>query len=224
MTSLTLSDIRAFVRAAIDELQVNESSYVPSDGGKDYSDDQDMNTIIDSKIVEAVTYVHKNAPLSLLLDAKKVENSDIKLDSEGTTAVIKISNMLRFVMLKAADAQKAVFDIVGVDDPIATMQGDKYTRGTYQRPVVVLSTDGTNKLLTYYSFKEKETSTTDLFEGIYYIPNPEINDTTDKKNKEVSICKDVKLAILNHIVGLVLLVYKDKHADSFFNQAKTYMQ
>lgn len=216
MIGLTLSEIREFVRTAIDEIQVNESSFVPSDG-MSYADDEDMNTIIDSKVIEAITYVHKNSPTSLLLDAKRfvADNSNTKIEDKEVT--VTIPDMMRLVLLKASDSNKVILEYVGEDDPKALMQYDKYCKSTYEDPVLVLSHNGDNKVLTYYSLKE-DASDINVFDKVLYIPYPEI------KEDKIDICKDVKLAILNHITGLVLLVYKDEHAESFFNQAKTYMQ
>lgn len=221
MTSLTLSDIRTFVRTAIDELQINESSYVPDDGTSN-SDDQDMNTIIDGKVIEAVTYVHLNAPISLLLDSESLEESKITTETGSDVVELTMSDMLRFVMLKAADSSKTIVSLVTKDSPIALMQSDDFVKGDEQSPVAVLSANNEDKIITYYSLKDKVTADTEvgeLFDKILYIPYPKIDE-----NNNVLICKDVKLAILNHIVGLVLLVYQDNHADSFFEQSKLYMQ
>lgn len=216
MIELALSEIRGFVRTAIDEIQVNESSFVPSDG-LSYADDEDMNTIIDSKVIEAVTYVHKNSPTSLLLDAKKfvADSSNTKIEDKEVT--VTIPDMMRLVLLKASDSDKVILEYVGEDDPIALMQSDKYCKSTYEDPVLVLSHNGDSKILTYYSLKESTTNV-NVFDKVLYIPYPEISDN------KIQVCKDAKLAILNHTTGLVLLVYKDEHAESFFNQAKTYMQ
>jgi hypothetical protein len=131
---------------------------------------------------------------------------------------ISISDMMRFILLKAKDSNKVIVDYVGEDDPIALMQYDKFTKATYDDPVLILSCNDNGKTLTYYSLKNTISDITKVFDKVLYIPYPTISDN------KVSVCKDVQLAVLNHIVGLVLLVYKDAHADSFFNQAKTYMQ
>lgn len=217
MITLTLSEIRGFVRKAIDEIQVNESSFVPSDGSN-YTDDTDMDTIIDSKVIEAITYVHNNAPISLLLDAEKLTFSSENIIVIENVVTISIPDMMRFVLLKAKDSNKVVVDYVGEDDPIAVMQYDKFAKATYDDPVLILSCNDNGKTLTYYSLKGPIRDITEVFDKVLYIPYPTISDN------KVSVCKDAQLAILNHIVGLVLLVYKDAHADSFFNQAKTYMQ
>lgn len=210
MKALLLSEARSFVHAAIDEIQLNDSEF---EGVID--DNADMDSIIDSKILEAVTYIHNNAQLNKIGEDAVTAMPTTSLD--GTSIKIPSKDIMRLLMFKGRDSDLSVTNWYGEDSPVAAMQNDEYAKGTYQNPVIIKRI-GANPFFQYYSLAKADALGND---SIAYIPYPLISGTGNSIS--IDICETVKLSILNYLTGLVLLVYKDQHADSFFNQAKLYM-
>lgn len=224
MESIKVSDIISFVRSAMDELQVNESSYIPDDGST-YLDDSDMDTIIKSKIEEAVTFVHTNASASKLIDGEV----ETKMTVSQNVATIMVGNMLRFISLTISGSP-TIIELAEEGSTAANMQLNTYTQGTKNKPVAVLTTmwtetiatmDGNNttiekevyeKCIKVYKVKDTSSSCKCI-----YIPYTKI------EGDSVSICKDVVLAVKNYVVGLVLMVYNQTNASEFFEQSKLQM-
>lgn len=212
MENLTLAEARLFVRSAIDELQLNESAMegIPID-------ESDMDSIIDAKVEEAVEFVHRNAaPQSVADDALIMNADDITMNSNNGTVIIPSSDIMRLLSVKCSDSIVSATEWYNEDTPIAAMQSDPYAKGTSDNPVVIKRLSGSeDDAFVYYSYNKEDNSISCI---VKYLPFPKVT------NGAIQICRRVRLAVLNFLTGLVLMVYKDNHADSFFNQAKFYMQ
>lgn len=215
MVSLTETDAVAAVRKALDELQPNESYMA----GVVDSDNVDLDTIIKSKMVEAVAMVHSLAPRSRIADAPAIVSPVVT----ATGKVLKVEvpqNMLRFLSIKATDSPYLVTELIEDGSADAIRQTDQYACGTYERPEAVLHRGNTLNQIWYYSLAtelgESEQASARL-ERISYLTYPAIS------SNAVQVCDLLKDAVISMLTGLVLTIFKDKAADEFFSQARLQM-
>ena len=222
MIDLTVAQAISAVRAAIDELQPNESYMA----GVTDSDNADLDTIIEKKLVEAVAMVHANAAYSLVAaDAPAIVSPVATAD--GLVLKVEVpQNMLRFVALKATDSAHTVTDLYDEGDADALRQADQYACGTHERPEAVLHRGGTVNKIWYYKLASAlaaaagntpaETAASRI-ERLSYITYPAIASNT------VKVCAMLKDAVISMLTGLVLTVYKDQSAEAFYSQARLQM-
>lgn len=189
MITLTLSNIKADVRASLDELQPNESYMA----GIQDKDNEDLDVIIESRALEALRFVEKNASRELLGDAPVITPSEVVADGK----ILKITvpaDMIRFLAFKATDSDYFVTTLIGSDSDEALKQNCEYTCGTYERPAMVLhKKDESNNRILYYSLAspldDGETASSRI-ELLSYLANPTIS------NDSVSLCALVKMLLL----------------------------
>lgn len=165
MKTISLTQINNFVMACLDELGINEASFMSAD--LTYSNIQD---IIKSTVIPSVRYIHLKAP-NILLDGYKLSvnfmpyaGDDDNLDfnflnigeetpsQEYTTRLSRISSsnnvifysdnipndFMRLVSLKMRSWSMPIQTLFNEDSEIFKMQYNKYLRGTYRNPVGVL--------------------------------------------------------------------------------------
>lgn len=215
MVSLSISDAVSAVRAALDELQPNESYMA----GVQDKDNEDLDTIIRAKVVEAVALVHSAANRALVAaDAPAVTPT-----ATVTGKVLKVEipqNMMRFIALKATDSPFVVTELIEEGTPDAIRQSDQYACGTHQRPEAVLHRGSTVHSVWYYQLATElgngETAASRV-ERLSYLTYPVI------ESNSIQICSQLRDAIISMLTGLVLTVYKDNAADAFYSQAKLQM-
>lgn len=228
----TASEIVTAVRVCMDEIGLNDAAFM---GGEDNTA---LDTIIKSKIVDALRYVHGNADTDMLTPDAEEEvactpetdagTSAAATDTEesatdGLTGVInakkKVSivlptGLMRLCYVKLQEWVMALSDyILWTDKEYAKLQ-DVHSTGTWERPRMALALKkDKRRVLELYSAKGIEKTT--CFVG--YMEEPAEGD--DGYN----ISDKLYVAFIYYVSGLVLLTLKDEHADSMFNQALTLM-
>lgn len=215
MLSLPVSELVSAVRISLDELRLNPSLMA----GVQDTDSDDLDTIIESKIVEAVTVVHRQADIDLLTDAPAVTPASVT--AEGKVLLIQVpQDMLRFVALKVSDSYYTVCRLIREGSHDALRQGDIYACGTYERPEAVLRRGNSTNTILYYSLREvlgQNESAGEKVELLSYLTVPAI------ENDAVEVCSEVKDAVISMLTGLVLTVFKDEHATRFYEMARMQM-
>lgn len=210
MKNLTVDYIRKRVRACLDELGLNDACFMEED-----QDSIELSGVIESKILEAVRYVYLNASRHLL-DGVVLEGTATVSDI-GVGRLSLPTDFLRMISFKMSDWTSPVCDIITEYDAEYHKQSDKYARGTWESPVCALVKTGDGDVLEFYSCKD---STATIAHALY-LPLPVFENVNHLPC--VSVCDKLEDAVVNQITGLVLLTYKDQHADSFINLAKSYM-
>ncbi len=210
MRYLSVDHIRKRVRACLDELGLNDACFMEED-----QDSIELNSTIESKILEAVKYVHSNAS-HYLLDGIALDGS-MTIDNDGAGRLKLPDNFLRMISFKMSDWIRPVCDVVTEYDAEYHKQSDEYARGTWESPVCALVKTKDGDMLEFYSCKSGSATITHAL----YVPLPVFEDV--KHLSCVSVCDKLEDAVVNQVAGLVLLTYKDQHADSFINLAKSYM-
>ena len=219
---LSLSNAIEFVRARMDELSYsNDDMIVPAD------DDRNFDTTVEKLLPEAAEFVYRAAPARLLEPetemeipsvgyiSDRVESTEL-LENGAIRLVIPLdSGYLRFVSFKSTDSDVYLTAPVAFDSPEARMQINPYTRGTYDRPVIVERKTPGRVEYTYYTVRDK-----DNVPGftLYSIDKPSYADDNS------IFCPDfLSPAVLNRVTGMVLEAYGSaQQAQAFYQKSATY--
>lgn len=229
-----VADIVKDVRIAMDEIGVNDAEFISG------ADDTEMDTIIKSKIVEAVRYVHGNADFSFLSPEKTYRNDpseessaqakeeggdegeegttsedtvDMKIDNNFVGSIVLPDKFFRLVYAKCGSWPVFLQTPIYWNDPEYATLSDEYATGTYERPKIAEIYNEENKReLHLYKAKDGK----DTF-SVGVLLEPEISGNT------IFISDKLYNAVVYYTTGLVLLTYNEQRADNFFNLALTHM-
>ncbi len=135
MYSLTKDMAILLVRKNFDEQKLNDSDMVDTDD----IDSNEFEEILVKNLPEAINAVHSMAPLSLL-DGKCLTDSELKsVEIEDGVLSFKVEKeILRLIAFQAADSSYVISDAVSEYSAEGRMQLNPYTRGTSDRPRLVL--------------------------------------------------------------------------------------
>ena len=198
----SVSDIVAAVKVCIDEIGLNDAEF------QGEQDNAEMDTIIKSKIGEALRFVLGNADWGLLEPDTVLTSATVGSDLVGRVTLP--DNFLRVCYARFASWPLYLSDPIYWDDREYATLSDPYATGTWERPKLAMVLHPSRTLELY---KAKDTSDT-----------AEVGIVTDQTGEEsVSISSRLYPALIYYISGLTLLTYRDEHADSLFNQAMVLM-
>lgn len=190
MQKLSLISAHEYVLQVLDEIK-NSDDFSMLEGAEGL----DTMKLTEGFIIEAVIKAHKDAP-SLLLDGKVGEAEDYSAEVKEHVADIKmLQEAIRLVSIKASDSPFVVADYASEESPIGRMQNNKYVRGTYDDPRLIVKKIWKNERMPefyYYSTKDDTATFT-----VEYIPYPTYP-------SEVEISDKLKYAVLSLLVSMVL--------------------
>lgn len=216
---MTVQEIVTRVRSAIDELPENGSAL---NGLTD--DEENMVRIIADKIGYGVVHILEHAPLdkmdadtfSTLTQEQVSTNFSIE---DGEVGKLKLpEDVLRIV--DARLSSWPYFPTPELDSTqVALMQGDKYARGSYDRPVNIFTYNGTDRYLYMYSAKDNTDTVT-----FTYIAKPSTAQySASNLSQTVDIPSKLEAALIYQVAGLTMTAYREEIAASLFAIAKDYM-
>jgi len=211
--SLSISSAIEFVRASIDELAQHSGDMLVSE-----LDDRNLELTVEKLLPSAIEFIHLHAPVELmeglLLNASmltsfvKVENRVIDINF-AESEVLKI---LRLTAFKAEDSDIVLSNAYYEDSPQARMQTEPWTQGQPDEPVIVLMADSVQYKPHYRYY------TTDLAEAKFmmrYFPAAEPMDALDG---DFFVSSKLSGSVLNYLVSLVLLAYKEAQLADIYKQ------
>lgn len=193
MKQLEVSTAYQFVQNVLDEL-TNTGEAVDL-----ATDTTDIEKLVEGALVEAVITTHMGA-LAVLVDGVVGEDGadyDSALSEDGVVTITMQTDALRIVSVQAEDSSEVVVDIHPENSPEARKQLNKYTRGVYDDPAVVMCKrreEDYKPVLRYYS-TEKDTCPVMTVE---YIPYPVMDE------ESVKVCPKLEYAVLNEVAAMVL--------------------
>lgn len=196
-----MSDIVSEVKICIDEIGLNDAEFLGT------QDNEEMDTIIKSKISEALRFVNGNADWSLLEPNKIITDGTIEEDLVAHVACRRTT--LGFVTLGYHHGLY-LFQILSIGTIRNTPRCRIHTQRGHGKDLTGVDHEP-GKTLELYKAKDKS----DTFE-IGIITDEDITDSLEVSPK-------LKKALIYYISGLTLLTYMDQHADSMFNQALVLM-
>lgn len=224
---MTVSEIVKRVRSAIDELMQNDSEFL-----RKSNDELNLTDVIIDKIGYALRHVLENAPLDKLgNDAYKTLTSGqmSSLFSKvniGTQAdpVYKGRLVLPSDLLRIIDARLSSWSLFPFPVPdtsqVYLMQQDQYARGSWDRPVNVLTWDATDKrILEMYCAKDN--SDTLVF---FYVAEPDLtNVDSSHLTQDVAVPSQLEASLIYQIAGLAMTAFREDVAGQLFALSQRYL-
>lgn len=216
MYPLTVKAAHAYARRAIDELTSTEEI-----GMLIEPDSVNLHRLVEGFLVEAVVKTHTMAPTLALEgeDAKQDEDYSVELE-DGVVTISMLTPILRVLSVKCSDSDYILSDLIPENSAEGRKQLNKFVRGTYDDPRLVLLKKGNGDhkpRMKYYTTTETDVENVSF--DIEYIPYPELVEGV------VMIAPRMEYAVLNQIVAMVLDSYRESElADRFRAKAKEYME
>ena len=214
MYSLTVKTALSYVRKALDELtSVEDIDMLVG------PDALDLSKIVEGYMTEAVIKTYAAAS-SVLLEGVMAEDDDASYSLTDKVITITMNiPVAKILSVKCSDSNIVVSELIPEDSAEGRKQFNKYVRGTYDDPRVVLQKKWNGDhmpVLKYYT-----TEKTPLVEGdveVEYLPYPELVEGV------VQIAPRMEYPVLNNIVAMVFdSLNEPTRAEFFRNKAKEYL-
>lgn len=195
MKTLSVSNIKEYVKARLDELSNNEdAALVAGDNAV-----EDLDAIIVKCIVPAVRKIHLDAPNILLKDGVVFDSVILTKTQIGGTDYYKCSftapqDFLRLVTLQMSDWTRPIQTLVGEDSAEYRKQGNRYLIGTPSRPVGALVHRGGSGTLELFSCS----SAAATMLSSRYIPEPAIS------SSNISVISTLEYPCMEQVTAEVL--------------------
>lgn len=208
MERRVVDEIVQDVRMCMDEAAENEAEFLLS------TDQEEMDALIRSKLVDAYRSIHMAANPLLLTPV--IEEKEVTSDARGVVRV-DIPNTYARILGVALDGwSRYVSEFVGHMDASYAELKNPITTGTKDNPRAALLAKQDCKVLELYS-TDKETPTTCTLETIPdWGYNTEVVEATEGESEKVlyKISRKVYRAFVHYAAGLVFQTYKDAHGDA----------
>jgi hypothetical protein len=222
MISLSLDNAHSYILHVLDELKNTEDMAMLAE-----TEDLDTRKMAEGFLIEAVLKAHKDAPANMIDGKVGIEQprKEEEINSESTydykvsivdniAEIVFLQKSARLASLKASDSFVVVTDVIWEDQPMARMQHNKFVRGTYDDPRLVVKQSWENDFTPeYLYYSVKDTSATFRIE---YYPYPELKDNS------VLIADKLEYPVLNLLASMVLdalsltdksAIYKNKYVE-----------
>lgn len=220
---MTVQEIVNRVRSAIDEVAVGDSQYITNS-----EDMQNMTKIIVDKIGYALQHIIENTPLEKL-DSDMIDTlsqgelaTDFSIDA--TTLVGKLK--LPTTLLRIIEARLSSWSLSPIPEsdrsPVYLMQQDQYAKGSYDRPVNIITYYSGYRYLEMYCAKESSDTL-----NFAYVAKPTVPaiDTTSPTSmaQDIDVPSQLDAAFIYQVAGLTMLAFREDIASSLFTIAQRYM-
>ena len=218
---MTVQEIVKRVRLAIDEYTLEGTSFAQLT-----TDEQDLTRIIVDKIPYALQHVIEEAPLDKL-DSGMFETltpsaSNFNIVSIGDDYMGKVK--IPTDMLRIVEARLSSWSHYPLPEPstsqVYLMQQDQYARGSWDRPVNILTFDGSDRVLEMYCAK---TASDTL--NFVYIAKPDIDniDMDHLDQTDVDVPTKLEASLIYQVAGLTMMAYREDIAGTLLAISKRYM-
>lgn len=212
MNTHSVATITEDVRVCLDELGVNEAEFLMD------SDSSDMDSVIASKIPDALRFVNMNADVALL--EPKVVAWVIGNEYHGKVYRVRLErDFLRFCYATMEGWSRPVVDPILFGNKEYAALKNPITTGYPDNPKAALVLGRGEMYLELYTCPKSGNLSAELA----YMPVPEREyidvDGCDEPIESYSISDKVYKAVVYYTAGLTLMTFKDAHADSLMNQS-----
>lgn len=217
MLKQSLESIVSDVRVCIDENAGNESQFLFG------SDDAELDTIIKSKVEDAIRYALRNADLSFLEPTVKDYKANIVGDGVKYARITLEETFLRFVSVKSEGWAHHVSEpILSTDRAYASLK-NPITTGYLDNPKAAIVLDEPKMSLELYGMPQKKVDNPIVKVALSYISDVHIGEPDGEGKVYCDIPNKVYRGVIYYTAGATLQAFKDAHADSMFNMALTMM-
>lgn len=228
---MTVQDIVNRVRLAIDEYTLEGTSFAQLS-----TDEQDLTRIIVDKIPYALQQVIEEAPLDKLDDdmfetltstqiASNFALVEIDPHPAGTTYEGDYMGRLKLPddYLRIVEARLSSWSHYPIPEPstsqVYLMQQDQYARGSWDRPVNILTFNGSDKVLEMYCAK----TSSDTLQFVYIAKPDMTNVDTEHPTTPVDVPSKLEASLIYQVAGLTMMAYREDIAGTLLAISKRYM-
>lgn len=236
---MQVQEIVKRVRLAIDEYTLEGTSFAQLT-----TDEQDLTRIIVDKIPYALQQVIEEAPLDKLDDDMFETLSSAQIASNfalveidphpaGTTYEGDYMGRLKLpdTLLRIVDArlcwteneQQRSWSHYPIPEPstsqVYLMQQDQYARGSWDRPVNILTFNGSDKVLEMYCAK----TSSDTLQFVYIAKPDMTNVDTEHPTTDVDVPSKLEASLIYQVAGLTMMAYREDIAGTLLAISKRYM-
>lgn len=161
-------DMVRTVRVAIDMNRSDEP--LISDGD---TDTLDLDTIIYSKLADAVRMVETEAPAIMLESGHDFGGNYVFIGDDGKGFIVLPHDFMRLIAFRMSDWKRTAFDAINESDPQYALQSSKWKGicGNPDKPVVAIVRRSEGKVLEFYSCNDNGAGVTQAT----YLPIPKID-------------------------------------------------
>ena len=207
-----IHDVMRDVRVCLDQNMTSDQLLVTDD-----VDTLALDDIVRSKILEAVVWVHTNAPTYLLEEGHNFGDAVYWGDLESGWVLLP-QDFMRLIVFEMSDWEQGVFMAISPTDPEYALQRQriKALRGTTQRPVCVITSRPEGRALEFYSCKSEDA----YVSKAQYLPYPRIDE-----HEGIDICERCYTAVIYAAASLVSLTLGESEKSSALSEiSKTALQ
>ena len=202
MISLPLSEAFEFVRKSLDELDMSDNS-----ASSLLEEDKDLYALVKSTIVEVALDIHTQAPAHLVSGRKDdLDFGDEERDvfyfgksEDGSVGELTTKQDIARLVSIHIPGRKVVTEFFTEDSVEAHKQLNKYTKGTPDRPRVILAKSNEYKPKFYYY----SLGTEDDSMKVEYIPYPKV------AAESILVSYQLKYPLLYWLVASILEIVNE---------------
>lgn len=227
MIPLSVSEAIALVRKNLDELDPNGSAmYEPTEIGSadEYGDNRSLDEIISRNLPEAINSVQLDAPIQLLEGVEHTfSEGDVTLSDDGvlTITVGDDSKFLRLVAFQASGSPVVVTDVIPEASPEGRKQLNKFIRGRFDRPrLVLVQGRHTGPVLKYYTLDNPE-EFEDARDAVARFSYAE-EQFYPGGEAGYSVSRRLRQNVIDRLTAIVLETYSDRRAEYFNSKSNTF--
>ena len=216
---MTVQEIVTRVRSAIDELMENDSDFIRQSG-----DEANLTRVIVDKIGYALQEVVEKAPLSKLDSSTFATLTAGELASSFTITQDLVGHLiLPSDLLRIIDARLSSWSQYPLPEPdtsdVAMMQQDSYARGSYDRPVNIITFEASNRVLLMYSAR----TSGDTLKFVF-VRKPNVSGiSASNMSQNVSVPSQLEAALVYQVAALAMVAFREDVAASLFAIAQRYL-
>lgn len=216
---MTVQEIVTRVRAAIDELMENDSQFL-----RQSTDEMNLTRVIVDKIGYALQHIIENAPMDKL-DESVFEvysaaeiTSNFSIDANLVGHLKLPTDLLRII--EARLSSWSHFPIPESDtSQVYLMQQDTYARGSWDRPVNILTYNGKQRMLEMYCARTQQDTLNFVF-----IRKPAANSySADNPSATVDCPTGLQASLIYQTAGLSMVAFREDVAAALFEIAARYL-
>lgn len=232
MAVYSRSEILAAVRKELDEIRLNDASFIAAD-----LDGADLDKIILHQFGVALTFAYANAEMSMIVPSQ-IQPSDITLieavaDSQtprcrihdipqGKEVYVGVAKLgksfLRFGYARCSSWSRDAVEPIMWDSSEASKLMSWYSTGTPERPQVYIERDAVTD--NYYAYLYTTISGDTIKVAVIRKPSYDEDNVGEGSNANFQMEEERLFdAVVTYTAALTLATLKDEHAESLFNLA-----
>jgi len=217
---MTVGEIVTRVRSAIDELMENDSDFL-----RETADEKNLTRTIVDKIGYALQHIFENAPTDKLGDdvfetLTAEELTGFSVDATSLVARLRLpKDLLRIV--EARLSSWSHFPTPESDrSQVYLMQQDEYARGSWDRPVNILTYQGADRYLEMYCARAASDTLNFTF---IRKPKTVSYDSDEDLETEVNVPSRLEASLIYQVAALTMVAFREDIAGNLFAIAARYL-